>query len=136
MSREEFISINESMVDDDLMTVPKSDGLMISRSSSSVSNIIEEMIQDQKIKVVDADCSPPKEQVNTNDCNGSSLSEKSADEKKDLVTQANTTSDERSENSSYPGLQVLDENGEQHENIVWHDPGTYNITYTNCWIGE
>ena len=52
MSREEFISINESMLDEEMMVVPSNGGgILLSRSSSSVSNIVEEMIKNRKIGV-------------------------------------------------------------------------------------
>jgi len=124
MSRDEFISINESMLEDDLMAVPSAEGLLLSRSSSSVSNIIEDMIKDHKIKTENddenvalaGDGNGNNQHTVSDEKEATSVSvEKPIVSDTDIVEKGLFASQEI-------GFQVMDENGEEEKNIIWHDP--------------
>ena len=131
MSRDEFISINESMLDDDLMAVPSAEGLLLSRSSSSVSNIIEDMIKDHKIKIENdnEDVTPVADGNGLNHATVSDEKEAtSGSVEKPVVTDTDIV-EKGLFTSQEIGFQVMDENGEEEKNIIWHDPGKYKNTY-------
>ena len=163
MSREEFISINESMLDEDMMTVPATEGLLLSRSSSSVSNIIEEMIMNRKINVADknnkkqnddtrtddADEIPGKEKplvikedrkINIDYNNSKHLNEGAPfndilKEEKPKLVEDTSKEEVPNEMTSPPsiGLQVMDEYGEE-KHIIWHNPGTVILLINECFL--